>query len=155
MKKTLSFLALVPFIALLIYSPVIVAQAASISVGVYDKLGNSRDTFNIGEDIRVIASSSNEPITIVISDPDGVIIYTEVYNGYTYDKTLSGLTLKLGWYTVEASSPLNSKKINYACTYFNVVPEIPTGTIGVATVFLLSMGFYGLMKRKGLYTNIK
>jgi len=150
MKKTLTFLTLAMVAALSCSFLVKHVNAGSISVGIYDTTGLLRETFNVGEDIRIIADSSDMPITITVRDPDDVVVYTESYEGYKYDKILSGLTGKLGWYTVEATSSIDTVRRNYSCTYFNVVPEIPLGTIGAAAATFLGLGFYGLVRRKGL-----
>ncbi|MDH5664175.1 MAG: hypothetical protein OEY90_06895, partial [Candidatus Bathyarchaeota archaeon] len=68
------------------------------------------------------ADSSDMPITINVTDPDGMIVHNETYYGYTYDKILSGLTEKLGNYTVEATSPWDEVQKNYARTYFRTAP---------------------------------
>jgi len=83
-----------------------------------------RDTFAGGEAVRIIAESSHKPITITATDPDGNVVHSEIYDGYIYDKTINGLTDKSGWYTVEASSPMDNVRKNYACTYLHVVPEL-------------------------------
>lgn len=149
-KKTSTFLALTVFTILLFSSLVKVGQAGSISVGTYDTAGLPRDIFSGGEDVRIIADSSDMPITITVTDPDGIIVHNEIYHGYKYDKILSDLTEKSGWYTVEAASPIDEVRKNYASTYFNTVPEIPLGTVGAATAIFLGLGFYGLLRRKKL-----
>lgn len=149
-KKTLTFLALATLAVLLCSSLVKVGKAGSISVGTYDVWGSPRDVFSGGEDIRIIADSSDKPITITVTDPHGNAVYNETYSGFRYDKTLSGLTKKSGWYTVEASSPMDKARKNYACTYFNTVPEIPLGTFGAAATILLGLSFYGFVRRKKL-----
>jgi len=147
-RKTSTFLVLAVFAALLCFSLVKVGQAGSISVGTYDPTGLPRDVFSGGEDVRIMADSSDMPITITVTDPDGTVVYEETYEDYDYDKELSGLTKKAGWYTVEASSSMDTVRKNYASTYFNTVPEIPLGTVGAATAIFLGLGFYGLLRRK-------
>ncbi|MDH5389813.1 MAG: hypothetical protein OEX10_01480 [Candidatus Bathyarchaeota archaeon] len=122
MKKTLTFLALVVFVVVLCSFLVKVGQAGSISLGTYDTTGLPRDFFIQGKDVRIIADSSDMPITINVTDPDGMIVHNETYYGYTYDKILSGLTEKLGNYTVEATSPWDEVQKNYARTYFRTAP---------------------------------
>jgi len=122
MKKTLTSLALVVFVALLSCFLVKVGQAGSISLGTYDTTDLPKDFFIQGKDVRIIADSSDMPITINVTDPDGMIVHNETYYGYTYDKILSGLTEKLGNYTVEATSPREEVKKNYARTYFRTAP---------------------------------
>ena len=124
MKKTLTSLALVVFVALLSCFLVKVGQAGSISLGTYDTTGLPKDFFIQGKDVRIIAGSSDMPITINVTDPDGMIVHNETYYGYTYDKILSGLTEKLGNYTVEATSPWEEVKKNYARTYFSTTPSV-------------------------------
>jgi hypothetical protein len=126
MKKTLTFLVSVVFVALLCSFLVKVGQAGGISLGTYGTTGLPRDFFNQGEAVRIIANSTDMPILINVTDPDGIVVYTETYYGYVYDKILSGLTEKLGKYTVEASSPYDTEQKNYARTYFNIVPT-PVG----------------------------
>lgn len=149
-KKTLTFLVLTLFAASLCSSLVKVGQAGSISVGIYDIWGSPRDSFSGGEDLRIISDSVDTPITITVTDPDNVVVHTETYPGIRYDKVLSGLTKKSGWYTVEASSPIDSVRKNYACTYFNTVPEIPLGTVGAAATIFLGLVFYGFVRYKKL-----
>lgn len=82
---------------------------------------------------------------------EGNVLAGEVENLLTsilYNKTLSGLTTKLGWYTVEASSPIDEIRKNYACTYLHVIPEIPLATLGATATMLLGLGFYGWVQRK-------
>lgn len=94
-------------------------------------------------------SSSHKPITINATDPHGNLAYTKLWDNYEFDITLSNLTETGGWYTVEASSPIDRVRKNYACTYyFNVVPENPLGTIGSAATILLALSFYGLVRRR-------
>lgn len=271
MKKILTFLALAVFAALLCSCIVKLGNAESISVGIYDTEGLSKENFSAGENIRIIAESSHTSITIIVTDPDGIVVLNETYerailgsstgapnqifyfdkapifsesiwvnetsipdgmdedeievtesgdiwvrwqrvevfseshgnsrhytidrdsgqiqfgNGVkgmipqtggdikttyrtgggeegtvvagqvrnlltsiVYDKTLSGLTNKLGWYAVEASSPIHEVLKNYACVYFNVIPEIPVGTITAVSTMLFGLGFYGLVQRKKL-----
>lgn len=151
MKKTSTFLVLTVFAVLLSCVLVRPGQAGSISVGTYDPTGFSRDEFSGGENIRIIAESSDMPITVTVTDPDGIVVHTETYDGYIYDKILSHLTQKSGWYTVEAASPMDEARKNYACTYFNSVPEIPFATVGATATMLLGLGFYGFVKRKKYY----
>jgi hypothetical protein len=150
MRRNLTFIALFVF-ALLCSSLVKVGHAGSISAGTYDTTGLHRDQFVGGEDVRIIADSSDMPITITVTDPDGIIVHTEIYPGYKYDEILSGLTEKSGWYTVEASSPLDTVRKNYACTYFKVIPEVPLGTIAAAMTMSLGLGFF-LVQRKKRYS---
>jgi len=269
--KILTFLALAVFAALLCSCIVKLGNAGSISVGIYDTEGLSKESFSTGENIRIIAESSHTSITIIVTDPDGIAVLNETYerailgssigeadqifsfgkhpifsesiwinetsipegmeedeievtesgdiwvrwqrvevffesdgnsrhyiidrdsgqvqfgdgvNGMipptggeikttyrtgageegavvagevrnlltsiAYDKTLSGLTTKLGWYTVEASSPVDEVRKNYACVYFHTIPEIPVGTITAVTAMLLGLSLYGLVQRKKL-----
>jgi len=119
-KKTSTFIALV-FVSLLSCSLIELGQAGYISLGTYDATGLPRDLFNIGEAVRLIASSSDIPITITVTDPDGIVVHSETYDDYEYDKILSGLTEKSGWFMVEASSPIDEVHINYASTYIHAV----------------------------------
>lgn len=150
MKKTLTFPVLVVCAVLLCPSLVKLGQAVGISVGMYDPVyeGVERDTFNIGEDVRIIAESIDKPITITVLDPYGVVVHSETHDDYIYDDTVGGITEIAGVYTVEAASPADEVRENYACAYFKTIPEIPLGTIGVAATMLLGLGFYGLVRRK-------
>ena len=146
MRKTLVSLAFTVLLSLLmIVRPIL---AGSISAGTYDATGIPRDTFASGEAIRIVAESSHKPITVTVTDPDGNVAHFEIYDGYIYDKTLNGLTDKSGWYTVEASSPIDNVRKNYACTYLHVVPEIPLGTLGALAAILLAMGFFSFVRHK-------
>jgi len=149
--KKISLLALALFAALLSCSLVRLGQAGTISVGTYDPTADPpmpRDFFHGGEDVRVIATSSDKPITITVTDPDGTVVHSETYDGYEYDDVLADVTEKSGWHTVEASSPIDTVRKNYACTYFNVIPEVPLAILGAGTMMLLGLGFYVVVQRK-------
>lgn len=146
MRKTWVSLAFTVLLSLLvIVRPIL---AGSISAGTYDVTGLPRDTFAGGEAVRIIAESTHSPITITVTDPDGNVAHTETYDGFIYDKILNDLTDKSGWYTVEASSPMDNVRKNYACIYLHVVPEIPLGTLGALTAILLAMGFFSFIRNK-------
>lgn len=153
MKKTAAFVVLAVFVTLLGCCLVEVGQAGNISVGTYDTTGLARDTFGGGEDVRIIAESTDMPITITVTDPDGDVVYSENYDGVIYDKILSGITEKEGWYTVEASSPIDNVRKNYACTYLHVIPEVPLATLGATATMLFGLGFYGWVRRKNTICN--
>ncbi len=155
MRKILTVLTLTLFAALMSSSIVKLGKAGSISVGTYDAAGVPREVFLEGEEVRIIAESTDSPITITVTDPDGIIVLTETYYGYIYNKTLGGLTEKSGWYTVEAASPIDQVRRNYASTYFNVIPEVPFGTITAATAGLFALGFYGLKRSRKQLIQIK
>jgi hypothetical protein len=119
-------------------------------VGTYDTTGLPKEVFNKGESVRIIAVSSDAPLTITVTDPDDKVVHKEIYLWKVYNKTLSNITKKSGWYTVEAESPIDDTRKNYASTYLHAVPEIPFGTLGaIATIFLV-LGSYGLFRRKKL-----
>lgn len=148
MKRTA--IALIPILltVLACCSNIKLAQAGSISVGTYDASGLPRDVFAEGEVVRIKAVSSNKPITITVTDQNNVIVYTEIYNGYEYDKTLNNITKASGWYTVEAKSSIDSIRKNYACTYFFVAPENPLGTLGTILAVFLGLGLYRFVTHK-------
>lgn len=150
MKKMLTLIIPAVLFILLFSNFLMVVFAADISVGTYDATGQPKEIFAAGEQVRIKASSSQTPITIVVKDPDGLVVHSEVYDGNEYDETLSGITTKSGWYTVEASSPIDSTLKNFACTYFNVVPDVPLGTAGAATAIVFALAFYSLARRRKL-----
>jgi hypothetical protein len=125
-----------------------VAKASSISVGTYDASGLAKDAFASLEPVRIIAESTNKPLTIKIYDPDNLEIFSETKDVYIYDNTLEGITTKSGIYTVEASSPMSSTRKNFATVFFNVIPEVQFGTASIAIVSLGALGVYRLAKRK-------
>jgi hypothetical protein len=97
-------------------------------VGTYTTGGVLTSSFLKGDSVRIEANSSNIPITINVTDPDGILIYTEIYNGSAYNKILSGLAEKIGKYTVEVTSPFDTEQKNYARTYYLVAaPPIVGG----------------------------
>lgn len=149
MKRTVAYMALIVLGALMLSSLMNVAKAPSISVGTYDSnTGAAKDAFVPLEDVRIIAQSSHRPITINILDPDNVEVYSETVDSYNYERTITGITVRSGWYTVDASSPLSSTRKNFATVSFNVVPEAPFGTVSFAIVSLGAFGLYGLIKRR-------
>jgi hypothetical protein len=151
MRSKLTFIVIALLVAVLCGSVVMLGQAEEISVGLYDPVweGVRRDSFNIGERIRVIAESTDKPITVIIKDPYGNVVHYEVWYGYKYNKVLSGMTRIAGYYSVEASSPMKGTiRRNYACVWYRIIPEIPLGTIGVAATMFAVLGFYGLMHRR-------
>jgi len=77
--KILTLLALAVFAALLCNFVVKLGNAGSISVGIYDTEGLSKESFSAGENIRIIAESSHTSITIIVTDPDGIAVLNETY----------------------------------------------------------------------------
>ena len=67
---------------------------------------------------------------------------------YILDEIVSGVTTESGLYTVEASSPMSSTRKNFGIVFFNVVPEVPLGTVSIALVMVGAFGFYGLVRRR-------
>lgn len=148
MRKAFACLALV-VLGVLAFSFVMnTAEASNISVGTYDVTGLAKDTFASLEDVRIIAQSSHTPITIRIFDPDDVEVYSATLDVYIFDEIVSGVTVKSGLYSVEASSPMSSTRKNFGIVFFNVVPEAPIGTMSIALVMISAFGFYGLVKRR-------
>ena len=60
-------------------SPVEFEDAGSISAGMYDVAGGPRDVFSSGENVRIVAESSSTSLRIVVTDPDGIVIFDETY----------------------------------------------------------------------------
>ena len=54
-------------------------DAGSISAEMYDVTGRHRDVFSLGENIRIVAESSDTSIRIVVTDPDGFVALDETY----------------------------------------------------------------------------
>jgi len=124
------------------------ARASGISVGTFDANGTAKDTFSHLEDVRVIAYSSNKPITIRIFSPDNSEVYFEQVDSFNFDRTINGVTTVSGEYTVEAASPLSTTRKNFATVFFNVVPETPFGTLSIFMASLGAFGIYGFIKRE-------
>lgn len=123
-------------------------QASTINVGTYDATGDPKETFAIGELVRIKASSTHKPIRIEIRDPDNLLLHQEEFDGYEYDQTFDHLTQKHGWHTVIATSRIDEQRTNYGCVYFNVIPEVPLGIVSATTTMLLGLGFYGFIRHK-------
>jgi len=127
-----------------------VARASGISVGTYDaQTSVARDTFARLEDVKIIAHSSNKPLTIKIFDPYNAEVYSKIVESYDFDEIISDVTTESGEYTVEASSPgLTPTRRNFAIVFFNVVPEAQFGTASIAIVCLGALGGYGFLRRR-------
>lgn len=148
MKKALALSTLIVSV-LALMAVLNMGFASFISIGTYDAVtGEAKTVFAVGEPVRIKASSDGKPINITVKDPDGITVYFESYDDLNYDKTLNGITVKSGWYTVEVSSPINSQQYNFACISFNVIPEAPLGTIGTATIIVLAFTSFGLIKQR-------
>lgn len=149
LKRIMAYTLLTVLAALSFSFLINASKAGVIGVGTYDaNTGLPRDTFSAGESVRIIAQSSVSPLTIRIIDPDSVETYSETVSSLTFDKILSGITQKSGWYTVEASSQLTTNRVSFATVFFNSVPEAPLGTASIAAVSLAALGVYGVIRRK-------
>jgi hypothetical protein len=135
---------------LVVFVQVKAGHAGSISVTTCDATtGQVKDTFLTGENLKTKAQSSSKPLTIVIKDPDGVVVGSETADVYTYERDWVGIAAKQGWCTVEVTSPIDSYTKTFATTYFqNVIAEVPIGTATIAVLNLLALGFFGVIRRR-------
>lgn len=127
--------------------------------------GASTDIFLIGEKVRVIANSQIAIVEVTVTDPDGIIRFTEnVYTLY-YDKTIDGITDKVGTWTVTVienrliqpktgTSPeiQASSSKNYSTISIHAVPETPLGTI--TTIVMLAAAI-GIIAKRNSFRLIK
>ena len=123
-------------------------------------------SFEVGENVRIIVQSSSFPLSTVlsvtVSDPEGRIRYRESTRTFKYDKTLTGMTDRPGWWVVTITEgPERSltgeipgsvdavvkRSTKYLATIKNVVPEVPLGTITMVLTFLAAFGVVALRKR--------
>ena len=79
MRKVSVFVILAMFAISLCSIPAVLGHAESISVGTHQTDGLLKDAFNIGENIRIIAESSFTSLTIIVTEPDGVVVLNENY----------------------------------------------------------------------------
>jgi len=151
MKRTVSLLTLVVFGVLTLASFTSTAKA-SINVGTFNAItGNPQNVFSVGEDVRVIATASDTPITVVIffeTDLLNPVFGPDTENSLTYDKVISGITTQVGTYRVVASSAQFTINWRIDVVMFNVIPEAPFGTATLAIASLGAFGAYGLVRRR-------
>lgn len=123
-------------------------------------------SFEVGENVRIIVQSSSPTLStvlsITVSDPEGRIRYRESARTLRYDKTLTGMTDRPGWWIVTITEgperSLNGetpgsgdavveRSTRYLATIKNVVPEVPLGTITVLLAFFAAFGVMTLRRR--------
>lgn len=123
-------------------------------------------SFEVGENVRIIVQSSSPTLStvlsITVSDPEGRIRYRESARTFRYDKTLTGMTDRPGWWIVTITEgperSLNGetpgsgdavveRSTRYLATIKNVVPEVPLGTITVLLAFFAAFGVMTLRRR--------
>jgi len=120
------------------------ANAAVVGIGTFDaSTGEPKSTFEIGEDILVIVISSDWPITLTLTLPDGS---TRNLGTYDWDGTtnVEGIPAYMGvWdditehpgsYELKAESTVAELgETQYAVTPYHVIPEAPLGVAAVLT----------------------
>jgi len=132
---------------------VIFAMPYGYAMGVYTAKedGTITATFRIGEKVRIIADAPT-PYNIIVADPQVITRYIETSLTIKYDKTLSGLTDKIGKWEVRIT-PLRGSTIvaitsaQYTTAIANVVPEIPFGTLSMLLAFSAAFGISIFWKR--------
>lgn len=134
-------------------------QASSVITASED--GTPVDTFQMGDNVRIIAGSEAVPFTIVIEDPDGFICHRETVYVFSYDEVLSTITGKPGWWKVrieegqiivrgtqpDALPPPQASTQYLTTPELNNVPEVPLGTIMIVSAFFAALGIIALRKR--------
>lgn len=112
---------------------------ANPNVSTYNEDGTLTDRFIMGEKVRIIAYSSypEPPYEIIVIDPDGITRFTDTSNFTNYDSgLLSGITDKPGWWEVKAGKA----GIKYGTAWYNVVPEVPLGTLSILITCFAALG---------------
>jgi hypothetical protein len=121
--------------------------------------GTAVGTFEMGEKVRIVASSASYPYFVTVKDPDGAIRHREYVTSSGYDKVLSEITDKPGLWTIELQSGGGSKPLAgtlaapqqpstmYLTTISNVVPEVPLGTITIVGALFAALGIAVFSKR--------
>ena len=142
MRKIISSALALTIAAVWIISSARPTQATNVYTTRED--GSTTDTFAMGENVRIVAYSTDPcPYEIVIIDSEGVIRYTETCNTPNYEKVLNGITDKPGWWEVKAGAT----STRYATAFFNVIPEIPFGTLSILLTCFAALGISLLQKR--------
>jgi hypothetical protein len=150
------------FLMLFFFTP----QAYAVDVRTANGNGTVAAVFNVGDDVRIIVQSSKFPestvLSVIVSDPDGRVRYMESAHTFRYDRTLTGMTDKPGWWVVTVTegpertlsgddsgngSAVVQESTEYLATVQNVVPEVPLGTITIVLTFLAAFGVIALRKR--------
>jgi len=135
------------------------AQAATVMTASED--GTPTETFQMGENVRIIAGSNSVPFNIVVEDPDGIMRHRETVYIFSYDKVLSTITGKPGWWKVRieegeiiirgtqpnAVPPPQASTEYLTAPELNAVPEVPLGTIMIVSAFFAALGIVAFRKR--------
>jgi len=109
--------------------------------------GTPTDTFGIGEKVRIIAYSSDPcPYDIIVTDSDGIVRFTDHSDVPNYNKVITGITDKPGWWEVKAGAV----HARYGIALYNVIPVVPFGTLGVIAACFSALGIAKLQKRRKL-----
>lgn len=112
--------------------------------------GTITDTFAMGEKVRIIAYSSNPcPYEVVVTDSDGVVRFTDTSNVPNYDKVVTGITDKPGWWEVKAGTTFT----HYGIALYNVIPEVPLGTLAAVAACFSALGLTVMQKRSKFNTS--
>jgi hypothetical protein len=123
--------------------------------------GTISSTFAMGEEVRIIASSTGS-WNIIVSDPSGTAQFTDAFT-LQYNKTISGITDTPGNWTVKLypvlkgsptpqTEPSPQTTSSTSITYTvdppaTVVPEAPLGTISIFLALFAAFGI-ALFRKK-------
>jgi len=106
--------------------------------------GTPADTFEMGEKVRIIAYSSNPcPYDIIVTDSEGLVRFTDTSYVPNYDEVVPGITDKLGWWEVKAGTV----STRYGTAFYNVIPEVPLGTLAAVVACFSAFGITLMQKR--------
>jgi len=112
--------------------------------------GTPTDTFSMGEKVRIIAYSSNPcPYEIVVTDSDGVVRFTDTSDVPNYENVVPGITDKPGWWEVKAGTV----STYYGIAFYNVIPEVPLGTLAAVVACFSALGVTVMQKRSKFNTS--
>jgi len=123
----------------------LVVQVKAPMVWLYDKDGNPRDEFALGEGVRIVAFDSAIPYTVKVFDPDGDLRKFWLVSTNNFDSgVLYDITDELGPWVVE----VRDKRCKFAVAMYNTIPEAAFGILGVLAACFTGLGLKSLKAKK-------
>ena len=154
MKKHLSVLSL--FLLLSLLGSRLLAEAQAEEDNPWVKTltpdGQYCTTFNIGDPVRVVAFSDKKPYDVLVYEPGpseeelGPLrySYTVQVGEEDFDKVLTDISDRLGWWAVKAGSA----STRFATAWYEVIPGTPLGVVAALSACFASLGTKRLLRMR-------
>ena len=113
-------------------------------VWIYDKDGNPRDEFALGEGVRIVVYDSAY-FTLKVYDPDGDMRFFDISAPGLYDTGVRyDLTDKIGPWVIE----VRDTRCKFAVAMYNTIPEAAFGILGVLAACFTGLGLKSIRAKK-------